>query len=358
MLEAIFDATQELVSVVDANFVYRAVNHAYTEHYGLPKEEIIGKHMLDLMDEKPFLGAKAMLERAFAGESLSYEQWFTFKNGKKRYMLVSYVPYQKEGEIIGVITFIRDYTDQELRRIEQEIQQKQLLQQAKMTELGQVSAFISHQWRSTLQVMASHMLKLRREIDEHAPRHSMMQSMDRCEELVDHLSETIQTFTGFYRYDKEKRHFCVREAICMALNILQKRLSDLQVRTELCVSEKLELHGIPNEWMQVILTLVINTLEACESRKIPQPLLRFEARVEGEEMIVTLMDNAGGITPEIQKRLFEVYTTDKAHGSGLGLYFARLILRESFQGDLKLESSNGETRAHLCVPQKFLVGGI
>lgn len=346
-LEAIFDATREYVSVVDRGFVYRVVNRTYTELHNLPKEKIIGKHLLDLMDEESFLGAQPKLHRCFDGESLSFAQWFDFRSGKRRFMLVSYVPYQRGEEVVGAIVLVRDDTERELQRLEQERQKSLLLQQGRMAELGRTSAFVSHQWRSLLQVMASHLLKLRREVQEGTPIESQIQSLNRCEKLLEHFSETLHTFSAFYCFDKQKRTFLVKETLETTLKFLQKRLDDLGVEVGMRVDETLQLEGVPNAWMQVLLSLIINALEAFVIRKVAQPILHFKSHSDGEWVWLSITDNARGIDRATKEWLFDGFVTDKEGGSGLGLYFARFILQENFGGDLEVVSETDGTEVRL-----------
>jgi len=72
--------------------------------------------------------------------------------------------------------------------------------------------------------------------------------------------------------------------------------------------------------------------------------------LEGEDAVVTLR-NKGEVPPEVRERFFEKYATwGKTHGSGLGTYSARLMVR-SLGGSIALRTEEpGFTSVVLRLP--------
>ncbi len=335
LLQTMLNETHELVSFVDREYYYRAVNMAYTDRYKRPRGEIVGKNLAELMSAETFKKLRQNIDRCFDGEKLEYEMWFEFANEERRYMLVSYVPYHEEdGSISGAIVFAKDYTEQENRRLEQKQTQELLIQQAKMTDIGKITSFLSHQWREPLQSLASYMYKMRRDIETRASPEEHIKSMDRCEEIIEHLSETMQIFTSFYRVEKNSERFLIKESIEHILKIIQKRIQNLNVCIELNIDKELSLVGKKGEWMHVLFPIITNSLDAFEERKTKNPTIRFDAYALEKKLHLLVQDNAGGIAPIDKDSLFTIFSTTKQNGSGLGLYFSRLIIREKFAGDI------------------------
>jgi signal transduction histidine kinase len=66
---------------------------------------------------------------------------------------------------------------------------------------------------------------------------------------------------------------------------------------------------------QAILNVVLNGVQA-----MPQGgKLTISARSEEDQVITEIQDEGGGIPPEIQEKIFELYFTTKQGGSGIGL---------------------------------------
>ncbi len=95
------DALPSLVSSVDRHFVYRFVNLAYSEWFGTPRDEIVGRKMVDVLGEATMAVVKPRLEAAFAGETVSYEATLPYKHGGPRRVIAAYIPDRDAGGVVG-----------------------------------------------------------------------------------------------------------------------------------------------------------------------------------------------------------------------------------------------------------------
>ncbi|MEN8188719.1 MAG: PAS domain S-box protein [Thermodesulfobacteriota bacterium] len=111
--ENIIAATQELMSFVDENYVYRAVNDAYCSYHDLKREDIVGKTAADILGQDVFeRTVKQHLDHALAGHTVQYESWFDYAGQGMRYMVVTYNPFHNTEQIItGVGVMVRDHTE-------------------------------------------------------------------------------------------------------------------------------------------------------------------------------------------------------------------------------------------------------
>jgi len=109
----VLEASPEHISIVGRDYIYRYVNKTYVEVHGLLQDQIVGKHVAELLGKDVFDGlVKPLLDRCLAGEEIKYESLFNFKNAGRRLMLVRYLPLKNRvGEIDGVVVFSRDITD-------------------------------------------------------------------------------------------------------------------------------------------------------------------------------------------------------------------------------------------------------
>ena len=108
-------AMPDHLSVVDRNYLYMAVNDAYLQNHGLPREAIVGHSVAALLGQDIFNShVKANVDRCLAGERVHYQSWFEFHSGGHRYMDVTYTPHLDDaGQIAGVIVASRDLTELE-----------------------------------------------------------------------------------------------------------------------------------------------------------------------------------------------------------------------------------------------------
>ncbi|MEE9392185.1 MAG: ATP-binding protein [Planctomycetota bacterium] len=99
----------------------------------------------------------------------------------------------------------------------------------------------------------------------------------------------------------------------------------------------------PNLIRQVVLNLLKNSFEAMEERggTITVNTRRKAAGSDSElRVVIEVIDNGSGITPESQKRVFQAYFSTKAEGTGLGLPSVQKIV-ERHGGRISCESAPG-----------------
>jgi signal transduction histidine kinase len=122
------------------------------------------------------------------------------------------------------------------------------------------------------------------------------------------------------------------------------------------MGEELTLSGDKNGFMQVIATVLENSLDAIEERQQKDPGLRGEITVQSkavdEGVRIRICDNGGGIDPKVINRIFEPYFTTRfaSHNKGMNLYLARKILEESFAGTIKALNLNGGAAIQIDIP--------
>lgn len=111
--ERIVAATPDSVALLDRHYVYLAVNAEYLRRTGQPCDRIVGRTVADVMGEAIFrTRLKDKLDRCLAGELVQYRDWFDFAAKGRRFIDVTYTPYQNEtGVIAGVVVNARDSTD-------------------------------------------------------------------------------------------------------------------------------------------------------------------------------------------------------------------------------------------------------
>ncbi len=85
---------------------------------------------------------------------------------------------------------------------------------------------------------------------------------------------------------------------------------------------------------QIIVNLFQNALEAL--KEVAEPAIAINARIAGDQVVLTMTDNGPGIHASVADDLFTPFVTSKPDGLGLGLGIARDIARE-FGGTLEVD---------------------
>lgn len=111
-LRLITDAVPALVSYIDSDQCYRFNNKAYEEWFGHSREQVYGKHVREVLGERAYQAISNYIERALAGELVSYEAQVPYQNGGTRYVDFTYTPdVGAGGKVKGFVALVRDISE-------------------------------------------------------------------------------------------------------------------------------------------------------------------------------------------------------------------------------------------------------
>gem|GEM_PF-305924 len=111
-LRDITDAMPVLISYVDAGHRFRFANRAYEAWFGRPLDEIVDRHLREVMGEAVYEARRPFVERALAGETVTYDVDFPHASGR-RSTIVQHIPHRgPDGSIVGIYALVQDVTDQ------------------------------------------------------------------------------------------------------------------------------------------------------------------------------------------------------------------------------------------------------
>jgi C4-dicarboxylate-specific signal transduction histidine kinase len=247
---------------------------------------------------------------------------------------------------------LKDKVIQEILQREQ--QEQMLLQQCRMASMGEMLDSIAHQWRQPLMHINAILLNMDNALEKKIHSENYLENkIEEVASLTTHMSQTIEDFRGLFKKEKEKTHFKISHAINDVVALMKNSLNDIDLHYE--PSNGLSILGHRSELMQVIIILLGNSIEALNSRKIKDKKIFIETKISKENTCITLEDNAGGITPENIKTIFDPYFTTKKQsgGTGLGLYIAKIIAEHKMAGDISF--CNTKTGAKFTIIIKIKV---
>lgn len=225
-------------------------------------------------------------------------------------------------------------------------QEDSLRVRSRYHSLGEMVGNVTHQWRQPLGTLGAIManlqahLQLKGEVSPEKLSQSIRQS---CDILV-HLSQTVDTFRAFLKEEGgEDRCFDLAAQAEGVRGMLRGPLREGNIRLEIFVEPGVIVRGNGNEFGHVLSNLLLNAAEVFRERKTPAPRVVIRLWREGEELLLDVSDNGGGVRIAPLEKIFEPCVTSKEGGTGIGLYIARGIVEERLGGSLAVR--NGEEGA-------------
>ncbi len=241
------------------------------------------------------------------------------------------------NELKSVLNEMLDNLEDRIKdEIKKRVQKEQLLiQQSKLATMGEMIGNIAHQWRQPLSEIGAILMRLEvkyeyKELDDE----SFYQTLNECNIILSHMSNTISDFQNFFKPSKKKSKFSLQDACESASFIISSSLRHNNIAFEIDIDNNAEVYGYPREFSQTVLNILSNAKDVLIARKVQNPFIKLTIKTGKYYALVNIEDNGGGIKADIADRIFEPYFTTKhaKKGTGIGLYMCKTIIEENMQG--------------------------
>ncbi len=129
LMWALIENISTRVAVVSPELRYTYANREALRFMGLQADQVIGRHLSEVLDKGVYESFLPLFKRLFAGESLHLEGWVDYQKQGRRYreqMLVPYAP--GAGPVQSVVVCGLDHT--QLRRGEEQLRASEALKTA------------------------------------------------------------------------------------------------------------------------------------------------------------------------------------------------------------------------------------
>ncbi|HEY6230524.1 MAG TPA: ATP-binding protein [Pyrinomonadaceae bacterium] len=338
-LASIADRTPDEIYALDRNGCITWMNER-AQAYKLVV--VGGGSFVDLVAADCRKATEENLRRTLAGEDTEHEVRFSRPDGSTRYAEAHTSPLWKDGEIVGVLVYLRDVTD---RKREHEL----MAQSDKLRAVGELAAGVAHNLNNSLTVIHGRaQLLLRNATDEVSSK-----SLQVITNAVEDGTKTLRRILEFARRDSASEfspvelNYLISSSLDIARPKWQSKSRKGQIEVKVEGSGAVYVMGEQAELREVILNLIFNAVDAMPEGGI----MEVGTRAEIESGCFWVADTGCGMPAETASRIFEPFFTTKGKlGSGLGLSASHGIITRH-KGEILVVSEPGEgTRFEVRLP--------
>ena len=234
------------------------------------------------------------------------------------------------AEQIAYSNFKSTQENQEIKALlkERETLIASLLKANKTASTGALSAAIAHELNQPLGASSLNIQFLQKKLAD-GQLNPVLEK-----EILETLLADNQRAAGIIRslrsiFSDEKvssSDFDLAQVVDSVLHIAKPEITAKSIQIVLGVQSHLMIQANKSEVQQVLLNLVNNAIQALVSSSQTDRRIGIDARREGEWVLLTVADNGAGIPGSLQEHLFELLSSTKPSGMGLGLWLCKHIV--------------------------------
>jgi PAS domain S-box-containing protein len=306
--------SRDLLAVVGADGVFRAVNPAWTAILGHEANEIVGKSFLDFVWPDDAALTQGGLDSAAGKSDLTdFENRYRHRDGTPRW-----ISWHTAVEGDMVYAYGRDVTAQKAQA--QALQQAEdaLRQSLKLEAMGQLTGGVAHDFNNLLAVVSNNVY-LHQRISpacEHSPQ---LAAISRAADTGARLTRQLLAFAR--RQPIRPEAVRLQEELAELRPVLQTTLGrSIDVRLEVDADTP-AIKVDRSELELAIINLAVNARDAMPDGGVLGIRARAlrEADDTATQVLIEVSDTGQGIPAELLPRVLEPFFTTKEPGRGTGL---------------------------------------
>ncbi len=233
--------------------------------------------------------------------------------------------------------------------------EKQIFEQLKMVQMGELIGNIAHQWRQPLSVIstAASGMKIKKELNMLTDPDFINYSQSIIDNSL-YLSNTIDEFRDYIKESHREKEIVIQERLKMAINLIESSFSleNIKIIQGFIEEEDIHFRLVLGNLLQVLISILNNSKDALIINKIENKWIKYELIKKENLILITIEDNAGGIDEKILDKIFNPYFTTKhqSQGTGVGLYSGYDIIVNKLDGNLYVKNTGNGAKFYIELP--------
>lgn len=348
--EVVVNSSLVLMAVFDTKLRILSFNRRCEEEFGVPREQALGQHLLELLPGSRNTPTHTGILRALKGEIVHNPE---FRSGVTGLYYESYViPLRNEtNDVYAVLVTAHNVT--QVRESAEKLKRSNAELQRKNSELEQFAYVASHDLQEPLRKIQTFIQLTRRTLHD---TKAADKYMEKIETSAERMSTLIRDVLQYSRLSDVKDTFTSVDLNIILdyvksdfeLLIMQKDAAIESNKLPVVNGNKLQLH-------QLFANLISNAIKFSDKK----PLIKISCVEASAEMInslpeldhkqkffeIKVSDNGIGFDQKYADKVFTIFqrlnSREQYEGTGIGLALCKRIV-ENHGGNISVESKLGE----------------
>ena len=274
-------------------------------------------------------------------------RWITYASNIMTFVALGMFYFQKQLTKENQIANALKSTKEENEKITELLKEKEhliygLMKANKTAATGALSASIAHELNQPLGASSLNIqflkMKLEKGVLNPALGKEILDSLEHDNKRAATIVKSLRSI--FTEGESNAQEVQLSDLIAKVLDIVKPELKSKNIQIQLRVDDGLVIKVNPAEIEQVILNLVNNAAQALANAGTLQRHIAIEAIKAGQLVRLTVSDNGNGVPVEFKSHLFELLSTTKQTGMGLGLWLCKHIVTR-YSGSIHHEDAIG-----------------
>lgn len=337
----------------DQRFVF--VNQKYAQVFNLSVSEIVGRFTSEIWGQQMYNEAKDRIDRVLSGQLVDFQTSTHTSDQPPRHYAGLLVPdISSAGDVLGFYSMLQDITKiKDLERESRHLRDR-LAHLDRVAILNVLASSLVHEINQPLSAILSNTQAALRYLDRKTPDlQEILQILLDIESDDKRATEIINRVRHLVRKEKlqVRELLNLKELIQSVLKMTRKEFTSRNSRISTDIND--DLPFISADWVQiqqVFINLLLNALEAVQHCPVSDRLVQVSAWNEGSRVCFSVTDFGPGIDPAMLESVFDLFTTSKRHGVGLGLAICNSIIKDH-EGRIWAELPEDKgSRVVACLP--------
>jgi len=234
---------------------------------------------------------------------------------------------------------------------------KTLLRQSKSAAMGEMMDAVAHQWKQPLSAisMIASDIELQSIMQDSYPKKDLDKATKTIKNKISHLIETVDEFRKFFRPNTPKTNVNISTLIHSVIEFEFDSIKNNNVNITVEEKDICKYNLIETEFKHVFINMINNSIYAFNDYNINPRYIQITLEKTSKEIVITILDNAGGVPQEIIEDIFRANKTTKGDkGTGIGLYLATQIV-DKLDGTITVSNKKWTNNDETYTGAEFII---